>query len=60
MLSARGGLGSPPLSDDSARFTQLLANYFRIVLSVDVDRCGRQRLVLAIAALLAVGENVVE
>ena len=54
------GLGSPPLGDDSARLTQPLANDFRIVVSVDVDRCGRQRLVLAIAALLAIGENVVE
>jgi len=60
MLSARGSLGSPPLGDDSARFTQVLANYFRIVLGVDVERCGRERLVLAVAALLAVGENVVE
>ena len=60
MLSARWGLGTPPFGDYPTRFAQPLANNFRIVVSVDFDRCGCQRLVLAITALLTVGENIVE
>jgi len=59
-VSACAGLGPAPLRDDSACFTQPPANDFGVVVSIDVDRCGRQRFVLAVAPLLAIGENVVE
>ena len=59
-LSARGGLGPAPFGDRSARFAKPPANDCPVVLGVDVDRGGRQRLALAIAALLAISQNVVE
>ena len=45
-MPAFGGLGPAPFGDRSARFAKLLANDFRVVVSIGVDRCGGMSAVL--------------
>jgi hypothetical protein len=58
-LSARAGLGPAPFGDRPA-LHEAPANEFSVLLGVDVDHCGRRRLGLAIATVLAISQNVVE
>ena len=53
-LSAFGGLGHPaPFGDRSARFAKLLANDFRVVLSIGVDPCTGGMSAVTLRCLIA-------